>query len=118
MPGAGGRMMLFFGARTPKELPYFGPLQKVPDSLLEKHLVFSRIAGERKEYVQDRLRTEIDSVSALLGETSTHIFICGLKGMETGVDEALADICRQAGRDWSTLKPDMRTSGRYHVETY
>jgi benzoyl-CoA 2,3-epoxidase subunit A len=118
MPGAGGRMMLFFGARTPKELPYFGPLQKVPDSLLEKHLVFSRIAGERKEYVQDRMRTKIESVSALLGEPSTHIFICGLKGMETGVDEALADICRQVGHNWSTLKPDMRTSGRYHVETY
>src|SRR4029079_14451774 len=28
---ASGRMMLFFGARRPEELPYFGPLQKVPD---------------------------------------------------------------------------------------
>ena len=118
MPGAGGRMLLFFGARTPQELPYFGPLQKVPDSLLEKHLVFSRVAGERKEYVQDRMRTKIESVARVLGEPTTHIFICGLKGMETGVDEALADICRQTGREWAALKPDMRASGRYHVETY
>jgi benzoyl-CoA 2,3-epoxidase subunit A len=118
MPGAGGRMLLFFGARTPQELPYFGPLQKVPDSLLEKHLVFSRVAGERKEYVQDRMRTKIESVARVLGEPTTHIFICGLKGMETGVDEALADICRQTGREWAALKPEMRASGRYHVETY
>jgi len=118
MPGAGGRMLLFFGARTPQELPYFGPLQKVPDSLLEKHLVFSRVAGERKEYVQDRMRTKIESVARVLGEPATHIFICGLKGMETGVDAALADMCRQTGREWAVLKPDMRASGRYHVETY
>ena len=111
-------MLLFFGARTPKELPYFGPLQKVPDSLLEKHLVFSRVAGERKEYVQDRMRTKMESMARVLGEPTTHIFICGLKGMETGVDAALADICRQAGREWAVLKPDMRASGRYHVETY
>ena len=49
---------------------------------------------------------------------STHIYICGLKGMESGVDEAFADVCRHAGLDWAALKPEMRASGRYHVETY
>ena len=34
-----GKLTMFFGARTPQELPYFGPLQKVPERLLEKHLV-------------------------------------------------------------------------------
>ncbi|MDU6134336.1 benzoyl-CoA 2,3-epoxidase subunit BoxA, partial [Bradyrhizobium sp.] len=43
MPGASGRMMLFFGARRPQDLPYFGPLQKVPESLLRKH--FAVIQG-------------------------------------------------------------------------
>jgi benzoyl-CoA 2,3-dioxygenase component A len=38
--------------------------------------------------------------------------------METGVDEALADICRSAGMDWASLRADMRAQGRYHVETY
>jgi benzoyl-CoA 2,3-epoxidase subunit A len=109
---------MFFGARTPQELPYFGPLQKVPDSLLTKHLVFSRVEGARREYVQDRLRLEHEAVSALLGQPQTHIFICGLRGMELGVDEALADICRGRGLEWSKLKPEMRAAGRYHVETY
>ena len=57
---------MFFGARTPEELPYFGPLQKVPESLLEKHLVFSRVAGEEKEYVQDRMRKEAARMVFLL----------------------------------------------------
>jgi benzoyl-CoA 2,3-dioxygenase component A len=38
--------------------------------------------------------------------------------MESGVDEAFSDICRHAGVDWAALKPEMRSSGRYHVETY
>lgn len=118
MPGASGRLVMFFGARTPGELPYFGPLQKVPKTVLEKHLVYSRVAGQPKEYVQDRMRTEHARIAELLGRPTTHIFICGLKGMETGVEEALADISRHAGLDWAALKPDMRSSGRYHVETY
>ena len=118
MQNAPGRAIMFFGARTPQELPYFGPLQKVPANLLEKHLVFSRIPGADKEYVQDRIRTEAATMAELLKSDRTHIFICGLKGMENGVDEALADICRRHGMDWSKLKPDLRGSGRYHVETY
>ena len=118
MQNAAGKAIMFFGARTPQELPYFGPLQKVPNSLLEKHLVFSRVPGSDKEYVQDRMRTEAGTVAALLQSPATHIYICGLKGMEAGVDEALADICRKTGQDWSKLKPEMRAQGRFHVETY
>jgi benzoyl-CoA 2,3-dioxygenase component A len=118
MPGATGRLVMFFGARTPAELPYFGPLQKVPRSILEQHLVYSRIPGEPKEYVQDRMRKHGESLASLLSSASTHIYICGLRGMETGVDEAFADIARAHGLDWAATKVAMRTSGRYHVETY
>lgn len=118
MPDAAGKLVMFFGARTPEELPYFGPLQKVPASVLEQHLVYSRVAGRPKEYVQDRMRAQGDRVAELLRKPLTHVFICGLRGMETGVDEALADICRAHGLSWAELKPEMRTSGRYHVETY
>ncbi len=118
MQNAAGRLVMFMGARTPEELPYFGPLQKVPTTLLEKHLVFSRVPGSQKEYVQDRMRSEAGRVASLLASPDTYIYICGLKGMETGVEEALADISRQHGQDWSAIKPVMRQSGRYHVETY
>ncbi len=118
MENAPGKALMFFGARTPQELPYFGPLQKVPNALLEKHLVFSRVPGADKEYVQDRIRKEATQMAKLLPDPNTHIFICGLKDMEAGVEEALADVCRKIGLDWSALKPDMRSTGRYHVETY
>jgi len=117
-PGADGKLLLFFGARTPEELPYFGPLNKLPESLLSRHLVFSRVPDQPKEYVQDRIHKESDTVAALMDKPETHLYVCGLKGMESGVDEALNDVLRDHGLDWSGIKTTMRASGRYHVETY
>ena len=113
-----GRLVMFFGARTPGELPYFGPLQKVPPSLLEQHLVFSRLPDRPKEYVQDRMRARAAEIAPLLGDPATHVFLCGLKGMEAGVDAVLAEVAAGAGLDWAALRPRMRAEGRYHVETY
>lgn len=118
MRDAPGRMMLYFGARRPEELPYFGPLQKVPDGLLRKHFAYSRVPGEPKTYVQDRMRATAEEMLVFLKNARTHIYICGLKGMEAGVDEALADICRSSDMDWASLRADLRAQGRYHVETY
>lgn len=111
--GATGGMTMFFGARTPESLPYFGPLKKVPEKVLKQHLVFSRMDGG-KEYVQDRMLAEKDALAEMLGDEKTHIYICGLRGMEEGVEAALTQIAR----DWANLRDEMREAGRYHVETY
>jgi benzoyl-CoA 2,3-epoxidase subunit A len=118
MPSAPGKMFLFFGARRPEELPYFGPLQKVPASLLTKHFAYSRVPGEPKTYVQDLMRREAESLAALLKSDATHLYVCGLKGMEQGVEEALNDVCRGANLLWTDMRQNMRESGRFHVETY
>ncbi len=113
-----GGMALFFGARSADALPYFGPLSKVPKSLLEQQLVFSRLEDQAKEYVQDRMLTEQEMVADFLADPKTHVYICGLKGMEEGVDEAFATIASAIGHDWQSLRDDLRKQGRYHVETY
>lgn len=118
MREAPGRMMLFFGARRPEELPYFGPLQKVPDGLLRKHFAYSRIPGQPKTYVQHRMREQANEVATFLKSPQTYVYLCGLRGMESGVDEAFADICKSTGLDWAALRAEMRGNGRYHVETY
>lgn len=113
-----GGMVMFFGARTPDSLPYFGPLNKVPESLLKKHLVFSRIPGAPKEYVQDRMMVEEEAVAEMLADPNTHIYICGLRGMEEGVEKAMINIAESIGQPWTALRDTMRDEGRYHVETY
>ena len=37
--------MLFFGARTKEELPYFGPLQSLPKDFIDINFAFSRTPG-------------------------------------------------------------------------
>jgi benzoyl-CoA 2,3-dioxygenase component A len=111
-------MTLVFGARTPEELPYFGPLGKVPDRVLMKHFAFSRVPGARKTYVQDKLREREDEIAALIADPQAHVYICGLRGMEAGVEEALGNIAEGLGLSWGALKDAMREEGRYHSETY
>lgn len=116
--GSGGDLTMFFGARTPESLPYFGPLGKVPETLLKKHLVFSRLPDAPKEYVQDRMMAEQDAVADLLMDPRTHVYICGLRGMEQGVELAFRSIAESRGLPWETTRDAMRDEGRYHVETY
>jgi benzoyl-CoA 2,3-dioxygenase component A len=113
-----GKMALYFGARTAGELPYFGPLMKLPKEFMDVQLAFSREKDQEKEYVQDRLRTCGDRLAKLLADDNTFIYICGHKRMEDGVNAALADICKDHGMDWSKMREELRNQGRYHVETY
>ena len=117
-PNAKGKLYLFFGARTPEELPYFGPLQKVPKAMLDQELVFSRLADKPKEYVQARMRTRSYDLAALVQKPTTHVYLCGLRGMETGVEESFAAICKEHNLDWTSIRAKMREEGRFHIETY
>ena len=118
MPSVENALTLFFGARRPEELPYFGPLKKVPDGFLDKVFAFSRMEGEPKQYVQDKIRERREKLGGLLRDANTHIYICGLREMEQGVEEALSDVAREAGLEWKAVRDAMREDGRYHVETY
>jgi len=114
----GGELMLFFGARAADELPYFGPLLKLPKDFIDINFAFSRVPGKPKQYVQDLIRRRADDVARLLRDDQCYIYICGLKGMEEGVAEAFKEICRRHGMDWGAVLPELRSKGRYHLETY
>jgi benzoyl-CoA 2,3-dioxygenase component A len=114
----GGELMLFFGARNAAELPYFGPLMKLPKDFIDINFAFSRVPDRPKCYVQDRIRERAADVARLLVDKNCYVYICGLKGMEQGVDEALRDVCRRHGMDWEALLSALRADGRYHIETY
>jgi benzoyl-CoA 2,3-dioxygenase component A len=118
VPAEDGKLMLFFGARTPGELPYFGPLTRLPKEFIDINLAFSRVPDQPKHYVQDLIRARGDDVARLLRDENTYLYLCGLKGMETGVDEAFNDICGRHGLDWKSLRTELLQQGRYHVETY
>ncbi len=113
-----GKLMLFFGARTQQELPYFGPLQNLPKDFIDINFAFSRTPGQPKRYVQDLLRERAADLAPLLSDADTCFYVCGLKGMEEGVLLAMRDIVHHAGQDWDQVGAALKREGRLHLETY
>ncbi len=114
----GGKLMLFFGARTQEELPYFGPLQSLPKDFIDINFAFSRTPGQPKRYVQDLMRERAADLAPLISDPQAYFFVCGLKSMEVGVVHALRDIAGQAGASWDSVGAAMKRDGRLHLETY
>ena len=110
--------MLFFGARTPQELPYFGPLQNLPKDFIDIHFAFSREQQKPKRYVQDAMRERAADLAPMLQDPQAYFYVCGLKSMEEGVVMALRDIATAAGLDWSSVSQSLQREGRLHLETY
>ena len=114
----GGKLMLFFGARTQEELPYFGPLQTLPKDFIDINLAFSRTPGQPRRYVQDLMRERAADLALQLADPNAHFYVCGLKAMEEGVVLALRDIATDAGLDWEQIAASLKRDGRLHLETY
>jgi benzoyl-CoA 2,3-dioxygenase component A len=114
----GGKLMLFFGARTKEELPYFGPLQSLPKDFIDINMVFSRVPNAPKRYVQDALRERAADLAPLLDDSAVYFYVCGLKSMEEGVIQALREIALGAGLNWDTISDSLKREGRMHLETY
>ncbi|HPH12470.1 MAG TPA: benzoyl-CoA 2,3-epoxidase subunit BoxA [Burkholderiaceae bacterium] len=114
----GGKLMLFFGARTQEELPYFGPLQNLPKDFIDINFAFSRTPSQPKRYVQDLMRERAADLAPLLADGNSYFYVCGLKSMEEGVVLALHDIATSAGLNWETVGTSLKRDGRLHLETY
>jgi benzoyl-CoA 2,3-epoxidase subunit A len=114
----GGKLMLFFGARTQEELPYFGPLQNLPKDFIDINFAFSRTPGKPRRYVQDVMRERAADLAQLLVDDNSYFYVCGLKSMEDGVVLALHDIANAAGLQWEAVGAALKRDGRLHLETY
>jgi ferredoxin--NADP+ reductase len=71
-----------------------------------------------KMYIQDRVAEQADALWKLIQEEKTHTYICGLRGMEDGIDAALTRAAAKDGVEWSAYQKDLKKAHRWHVETY
>jgi sulfite reductase alpha subunit-like flavoprotein len=116
--GEGGKLMLFFGARSQAELPYFGPLMNLPREFIDINFAFSRTPGQPRRYVQDAMRERAADIGTLLEDPNTYVYVCGLRGMEEGVLDALRHAAAGHNLDWDGLHARLKQEGRLHLETY
>jgi ferredoxin--NADP+ reductase len=54
----------------------------------------------------------------LLQKPNTYVYMCGLKGMESGIDEFIGARFAKDGKDWIAHKRAMKKTKNYEVEVY
>eukprot|EP00971_Amphidinium_carterae_P342600 6481961-Amphidinium_carterae.1 len=54
----------------------------------------------------------------LMQKDNTHVYLCGLKGMESGMEECFAPIAEKNGIVWKEFAKKMKKADKLHVEVY
>lgn len=122
--GAPGKNWLFFGhQRSDCDFFYQDELNAMKTSglLTRLSLAWSR-DGEKKFYVQDRMREVGREVWTWLAE-GAHLYICGdAKRMAKDVERALVDIVAQFGArstdEAVTFVAELKKKGRFQADVY
>ncbi len=119
-----GKAWLFMGAPKSANLLYEDDLQRYLKNYPDNFKYTKAISREQQNskggrmYIQDRVLESANELFNMIEDEKTHIYLCGLKGMEPGIDEAMTKAAQEKGLNWSELRPQLRKAGRWHVETY
>ncbi len=119
-----GKAWLFMGAPKSANLLYEEDLQRYLNDYPDNFKYTKAISREQQNtnggrmYIQDRVLESANELFNMIEDEKTHIYLCGLKGMEPGIDEAMTKAAEEKGLNWSELRPQLKKAGRWHVETY
>ncbi|UCV23646.1 benzoyl-CoA 2,3-epoxidase subunit BoxA [Ferribacterium limneticum] len=113
-----GKLALFYGGRTVQDLPYHAELKQLPTDFLDFHIALSRVPNVDRLYVQDLIEKRPQQVASWLTDDNCYIYMCGLKGMESGVLDAFAAVCEKQNLNWETIQAGLDENHRLHIETY
>ena len=119
-----GKAWLFMGAPKSANLLYEEDLQRYLENYPDNFKYTKAISREQQNikggrmYIQDRVLESANELFNMIEDEKTHIYLCGLKGMEPGIDEAMTKAAEEKGLNWSELRPQLKKAGRWHVETY
>ncbi len=119
-----GLAWLIFGIPKTANILYKEDLEKLQQEFSDHFRLTYAISREQQNpeggrmYIQHRVAEHADELWELMQKDNTHTYICGLKGMEGGIDEALSAAAAKHGVDWSEYQKGMKKAHRWHVETY
>lgn len=119
-----GFAWLVFGIPTSANILYKQELEEIQQQYPDNFRLTCAISREQKNaqggrmYIQDRVAEKAAELWKLIQQENTHTYICGLKGMEGGIDEALSAEAAKEGINWIEYQKNLKKAGRWHVETY
>ena len=119
-----GKAWLFMGAPTTANLLYDADFEHYQSQFPDNFRYTKAISREQQNakggrmYIQDRVLENAEEIFSWIENPKTHVYMCGLRGMEPGIDEAMTAAAAAKGLDWSELRPQLKKAERWHVETY
>ncbi|MGB3614193.1 MAG: ferredoxin-NADP reductase [Elainellaceae cyanobacterium] len=119
-----GKSWLIFGIPTTPNILYKEELETMQEKYPDNFRLTYAISREQKNndggrmYIQHRVAEHAAELWSMIKDEKTHTYICGLKGMEDGIDEALSAEAEKEGVDWKEYQRAMKKAHRWHVETY
>lgn len=117
-----GFAWLIFGIPTTPNILYKEELEELQDKYPDNFRLTYAISREQKNpeggrmYIQHRVAEHADEIWNMVKQEKTHVYICGLKGMEDGIDEAMSNAAAKEGITWKEYQRSIKE--RWHVETY
>ncbi|MDE5115421.1 MAG: ferredoxin-NADP reductase [Trichodesmium sp. St15_bin1_1] len=119
-----GLAWLFFGCAYTPNILYKEELEYLQREFPENFRITYAISREQKNkdggkmYIQHRIQENAEDLWKLIKKPNAHTYICGLKGMEDGIDEGMSAVTGQFDVDWSEYRKELKKENRWHVETY
>ncbi|HEY9864357.1 MAG TPA: ferredoxin-NADP reductase [Candidatus Obscuribacterales bacterium] len=119
-----GLAWLFFGIPYTANILYKEELEQLQREFPDNFRLTYAISREEqnpeggKMYIQDRIKENADELWQLVQKENTHTYICGLKGMEGGIDEGMTSAAGKFDVNWSDYQKTLKKGHRWHVETY
>lgn len=118
-----GEARLFFGMQYTSQMLY----REEFEAFQAAHPRFRAIWAISREqqtsegkrmYVQHRLLEHGDELWPQFSAPNASFYMCGLKGMEEGIEAALTEVAARHGADWPSMREGLKREKRWHVETY
>lgn len=119
-----GLAWLFFGIPYTANILYKQELEKLQEDFPDNFRLTYAISREQKNadggkmYIQDRIKEYADELWPLIQKQNTHTYICGLKGMEGGINEGMSAAASKFDVDWTQYQKQMKKEKRWHLEVY
>ncbi len=119
-----GKAWLIFGVPYTANILYKQELEELQAKYPENFELTYAISREQqnaeggKMYIQHRVAEHAGRIWELMQKPNTHTYMCGLKGMEDGIDAALSAEAAKHGVNWDDFRKQMKKEERWHVETY
>lgn len=119
-----GLAWLFFGVAYTPNILYKEELEQLQREFPDNFRLTYAISREQKNvdggkmYIQNRIQENADELWDLVQKPKTHTYICGLKGMEGGIDEGMSAAAGKFGVNWADYQKQLKKEHRWHVETY